>query len=203
MNDAFDSDSVDYFNYFKACLNATGDDIGPLWCHAQPHVIFSPTTTTATRPTSTFDSAAFCATTAPQDAISGPVDPFPGCGILPNLTNSDTLVKCCQPAPAKWSVLHCYEYCTLPRGNGFRGVGNLTYDEALGSFKACLLQEGNNSQSVFDGVFCRVNGSEIDLKSTVFGTTKYLTGRAGRIGVESAGLAVMAALGFGLWFTFG
>jgi hypothetical protein len=202
MNEEFDSDAVDYFQYMKGCLNATGEDIGPLWCHAQPHIVQSPTMTMSSQPTSTFDAAAFCATQSGQDAISGPVDPSPGCGILPNLTNSVMLVKCCQPAPAQYSVMHCYEYCTLPRGNGFRGVGNLTCDEALGSFKACLLQEGNNSQRVFDGVFCRVNGSEIDLKGTVFSTTKYLTGQAGQLVMDKVHVLILPLVA-GLWLTYG
>jgi hypothetical protein len=202
MDAAFDADDVDYYQYFQGCLNTTGEETGPLWCHAQPHVIRPTAITTKAAPTSTFDAVAWCATQNPQELISVP-GPKPACGILPNQSNSDALVKCCQPAPAQWSVMHCYEYCGLPQGTGFRGVGNLTYDETLGSFKACLLQEGNGSQSVFDGVYCRTNGMPIDLRSTTFGTTKYLTGMAGRFGVGRGFWLLLVAFGFKFCFTYG
>jgi hypothetical protein len=178
MNSAFDSDEVDDFQYFMGCLNATGETIGPLWCHAQPHVIFnSATATRSSAPTSSFNSTAYCATNDPQSFISEP-DSSPACGILPNTSNTLAFEACCQPAPVQWSVQHCYEVCGLPRGTAFRGEGNLTYDQALGSFKACLLQKANGSQSGLDGVFCRVNETRIDLRGTTFSTTQYLTGDA-------------------------
>ncbi|KAF2430555.1 hypothetical protein EJ08DRAFT_697298 [Tothia fuscella] len=202
MDAQFDSDEVDYFQYFKGCLNATGETTGPLWCHAQPH-IFRPTgttTTTTTKPTSTFNAATFCATQNPQVLISVP-DPKPACGILPNHTNTNALERCCQPAPVQWSIIHCYEYCGLPMGSGFRGVGNLTYDETLGSFKTCLLQEGNNSQSVLEGIICRSNGTPIDLQNTTFGTTKYLTGTGGRWSANGVLIAMAAVFASVSWFT--
>lgn len=201
MNTQFSTREIDYYQYFQGCLNATGEKVTMLWCHAQPHVIASSVSATATMtsttPTSTFNSAQFCATADPQAAIAGPVDPAPGCGILPNTTNTDQLERCCQPAAVKYSVVHCYEYCALPRGSGFRGAGDLTYDEALGSFKACMLQQGNGNESVLDGVFCRVNESAVDIKGT-FGTTKYLTGVAGRARtldwILGLGVAIVATM---------
>lgn len=199
MNSQFDTGEVDFYQYFHGCLNATGEKVTMLWCHAQPHVVASSNpsaataTTTSATPTGTFNNTQFCATADPQSAIAGPVDSGPGCGILPNTTNTDQLERCCQPAAVKYSVAHCYEYCALPRGNGFRGAGNLSYDEALGSFKACMLQQGNGNQSVLDGVFCRVNGSAVDITGT-FGTTKYLTGAAGRIRIFDCVLGLVVAI---------
>lgn len=195
LNSQFDSRELDYFQYFTACLNSTGESINMLWCHAQPRIIINPTVTpTSTRATSTFDSAKFCATNDPQTLISVN-DPHPACGILPSTKNSLALEACCQPSAVKYSVIHCYEYCPLPRGNGFRGVGNLTYDQAMGSFKTCLQEYGNRTADVFDGIFCRVNGSEIDMKGTIFGTTRYLTGGSGQMG-DGIGWTLMVAVGF-------
>ncbi|TID21790.1 hypothetical protein E2P81_ATG05059 [Venturia nashicola] len=198
LNSQFDSGELDYFQYFKACLNSTGEDIRMLWCHAQPHIIANPTPTTtmSVKATSTFDSAGFCKTNDAQSLIAVN-DPLPACGILPSTRNSRALEVCCQPSAVKYSVVHCYEYCPLPRGNGFRGVGNLTYDQALGSFKTCLQQYGNETADVFDGIFCRVNGSVIDLKGTVFGTTRYLTGGGGKR-AERVGWALILVV-LGLW----
>lgn len=86
------------------------------------------------------------------------------------------------------------EYCYLPYGNEFRGVGNLTYDQTLGSFKTCMLERGNQSETALDGLVCRVNATAIDLKTTTFGTTKYLTGGSGKVGVEVGALAAMVVV---------
>lgn len=183
MNYAFDTDNPDYFQYFKGCLNSTGLSGGPLWCHAVPHIVVNPTPTTTSTRTATPASviqASYCATANPQNDIAVN-DPAPACGILANQTNTEALQYCCAPAAVKWTVEHCWEYCPLPRGNNFRGVGNLTYDQTLGSFKTCLQQQSSNAATAFDGIFCRVNGSEIDLQRTTFQTTQYLTGGGTRL----------------------
>jgi hypothetical protein len=162
-----------------------------LWCAAVPHIV-SQSARPPSQPTSTFDAAKWCATSDPQSLI-GTYDPQPACGILPNQSNTLALEACCQPAPVEWSVVHCLEYCGLPLGTGYRGVGNLTFDEALGSFKTCLTQKGNGSQDGLDGVLCRVNGSAIDLKNITFATTKYLTGSGLRVSVESWIVAALIA----------
>jgi hypothetical protein len=89
------------------------------------------------------------------------------------------LEACCSPSPVKWSIIHCYEYCYLPRGNTFRGLKdgrNLTDDQILGSFKACMKEQGNGTNAAFDGLLCRANTSAIDLSTAEFETDKYLTG---------------------------
>ncbi|KAF1811985.1 hypothetical protein P152DRAFT_40264 [Eremomyces bilateralis CBS 781.70] len=202
MNDDFDLDRIDYFDYMKSCLNSTGEVIDYLWCHATPHAIqLPPSTTKPPKSTSTFDQAQHCATADPQQAISVP-DPKPACGMLPNMPNSDAFGHCCQPAPVQWSVFKCYEYCGLPRGSGFGGKGNLTEDEILGSFKTCMLQRGNGSEAVFDGLYCRANREALDLRATNFTTTTYLTGTGNTVRKMSAscyllllGTMVMTTLG--------
>jgi hypothetical protein len=204
MTDEIDNDpSFDMLAYMDACLNTTGETIGPLWCRlTQAHVITSSGTDDDTpAPTSTFSADKFCETSDPQQLIAVN-DPWPACGILPNNSNHLALEACCSPSPVKWTVIHCLEYCYLPRGNAFRGLNdgrNLTDDQILGSFKACMLEKGNGTDAAFDGLLCRVNGSAIDLMTATFETDKYLTG--GRI-KSMAGLMVdlkgVLVLGFAM-----
>jgi hypothetical protein len=61
---------------------------------------------------------------------------------------------------------------------------------------------GKNGQSTFDGIFCRVNGSEIDLRGSVFETTKYLTWQARRLSRQSVATTTSVAFVLGLCFMF-
>ncbi|KIW06703.1 uncharacterized protein PV09_02403 [Verruconis gallopava] len=202
MNDEIDTEGFDLLDYMRSCLNQTGETIGPLWCRlTQAHAITSPnsiSTDSSSAPTSTFSAEKFCATEDPQTLISVN-DPWAACGTLPNNSNHLALEACCQPAPVKWSVVHCYEYCYLPRGNAFRGLSdsrNLTDDQILGSFKTCMLQKGNGTGSELEGLVCRVNGSAIDLKTTAFQTDRYLTGGGitsdSRLVLNVKGLLILA-----------
>lgn len=192
LNAQFDSSSTGgddngtAFSYMRRCLDGGDDSTNsadasvPLYCRAKPHVVVASATTTAATPTSTFDTASFCRSEWPPDEtqLAGLFSPQAGCAMLENATNYHVLNRCCQPAPVQYSVLHCYVYCRLPRGSGFRGDGNLTADVALGSFKACMLEYagGLSNESLFDGIYCSANESRVWLNQSDFGTTKYLTG---------------------------
>ncbi|KAF2396048.1 hypothetical protein EJ06DRAFT_585573 [Trichodelitschia bisporula] len=201
MNAAFDAATsktgTRAFDYMKQCLNSTGEPVGALWCHAQPHIVRPTATTTTQRATSTFDAAAYCATLDMRPLLSR-VDPAPGCAVRPQERYADNLLACCQPGYGRWGSGRCYEWCPAPRGTGYHGMGNLSYEAAMGSFRACMLEKGNGSLDVFEGVWCRFNGSEVDLR-TSFAGMEYLTGSAGRVGVEGVGwgLVVLAAWAVG------
>jgi hypothetical protein len=191
LNTQFDlGTGPDAFSYMQSCLNATGDLVPALWCQAAPHII-PEIATTKPAPTSTFNADLFCATNDPLTLISS-YDPLPECGVLPNGTNAEVLSECCYGMVVKWSVVHCYQYCGLPLQKPGNPPGpKIGYDAALGSFKTCLQQRGGDDAGL-EGIICKVNGSGIDLKSTTFATTQYLTGSA------SGAEMVIVQLGLGM-----
>ncbi|KAF2093266.1 hypothetical protein NA57DRAFT_61779 [Rhizodiscina lignyota] len=180
----------DAYSYMKSCLEQDGTTtVQVLYCSAKPHVVSSSpgsgdddgfgtataTGTDASFPTSTFDS---CATAWPprQSDLAGYVDPHAGCAILLNASNIHSFEECCDPAPLKLDVTDCYEYCVLPRGDGADGAGNLTVDQTLGSFKACMMKDGNglDNRTLFGGMYCRANKSAVNLSADDFGAQAYL-----------------------------
>lgn len=181
--DNCDGDDCDAYSYMQECLTQDPNtEIEALYCSATPHVIYGTATTTASTPTSTFDSGDFCADEWPpaQTELATVLDPYPGCAVLENATNYHVLNQCCSPSPVQYSVGQCYVYCALPRGTNFRGEGDLTTDQALGSFKACMIEyaSGLDNKTLFGGIYCRANQTQVLLNQSDFGTTKYLTGHA-------------------------
>lgn len=181
LNNQIDTDrEFSTLDYMQSCLNQTGETIGPLWCRlTKAHVVTLPKTTTESAvPSQTPTHEEYCATVDRQAATSIQ-DPWPACGMLPTSQNELAFRTCCQPSPAQWGARKCIEWCYLPRGNVFAGMRdsrNLTDDQILGSYKTCMIKEVGNEASAFDGLWCRVNGSAIELGATTFTETKYLMG---------------------------
>ena len=110
--------------------------------------------------------------------------------------NTAAFDHCCGWAPRRWDTEHCYVYCELPRGNAYRGDGNLTADESLGSFKKCLINNGGGDVAL-DGIYCSGNGTMIDIKAYNVTTTAYLDESANETPKLSwAALGVVTALIF-------
>lgn len=192
-------DDCDAYAYMQSCLENDPDThVEVLHCSAEPHVITGTgtrTTTSTSSPAPTFSTEAFCKSEWPpsQANLGGVLDPYPGCAVLENATNYHILQQCCSPSPVRYSVEECYVYCTLPRGDDYRGAGDLTTDQALGSFKTCMIKyaSGLDNMSLFDGIYCRANSSRVLLNQSDFGTTQYLTGSAAWHGARGVLLTVV------------
>lgn len=197
LNAQFDAaDGDDAYSYMRNCLEENGTTtVEALYCSAKPHVMNSTssdgsddlgtgtaTGTDSSLPTSTSTStltSGFCKGIWPpkQSELAGYFDPDPGCAILLNASNIQSFEECCDPAPLKYATNECYEYCMLPKGDGTDGAGNLTVNQTLGSFKACMIKDGNglDNKSLFGGMYCRANKKAVNLSLQNFGAQAYLS----------------------------
>lgn len=185
---------------FKACLAADGqsvtDDVVSCQANTQATVpsdynFFGPNNIT-------------CDLRHPSTTLNLQPNHRPQCAIRPTGTgtantdgnNTATFDRCCGWAPRKWDSSHCYVYCELPRGNAFRGDGNLTADESLGSFKKCMINNGGGEVAL-DGIYCAGNDTMIDIKAYNVTTAAYLDGSSSnrpKLGWTALGLLTALVL---------
>lgn len=203
LNTQFDdctSYDCDAYSYIEQCLQDNGTDAKVLYCSSQPHVITSTATATdtASYPTDTSYLYDTCESAWPptKTQLATYFDPDPGCAVLPNASNFQAFSSCCEPAEVEYDTSECWEYCLLPKGDGSSGQGNLTVDETLGSFKACLMKQapGLDNTSLFGGMYCRANKSAVNLSVSDFGALDYLPNQATRSQGKSLAMAVSVVL---------